>query len=211
MQGNYMLTEVVEDSQEILKKLEETKNQRNELDFELKKLQLDKTINEEKRDNCLQAAPDEKARLKCEDSYKATAAEIDEQIEEVNRTLSDVNEKIALLEKELVGEEFLIPVDNVFMIDTSKNTDIIDENNKAVCLQYKEFNASYSLPNEQFAPRFVGCFIEVFNYLGTNEQLLTDVAESVIKAVKAPNSQPELKFRYSGVIVSKVIEPYFGN
>ena len=211
MQGNYMLTTVVEDSEEILNELAELNARKNALEFEVRQLQLDKAINEETRDNCLQAAPDEKSREKCEASYEETAAEIDKRTGDVNEKLSKTNDEISSLEQSLKGEEFLIPVDNVFMIDTSKNTDIINENNKAVCLQYKEFNANFDLGDESVSPRFVGCFIEVFNYLGTDEQLLTDVAESVMKAVKAPNSQPELEFRYSGVMVSRVIEPYFGN
>ena len=97
------------------------------------------------------------------------------------------------------------------MINTSLNTDFISNSCKAVCLQYKEFNAEYNPYSDVTIPRMVGCFIEVYGYQGTDEQLLTDVAESVIKTVKTPNSQPSLSFRYSNVYVNRVVEPYFGD
>ena len=211
MQGNYMLTRVVDNPEDVQKKLLRAKGEKVEIEGEIRTYNLEKELLGDQLNVCIDKAENEIERENCTAEYNARVKSLNKDIAEANARLGEVNAVITSLEQDLQGEETLIPVDNVFMIEKSCNTEFIEDDRKAICLQYKEFNSNQSLGEEQTAPRFVACFIEVADYLGNDNQLLTDVAESVMNTVKAPNSQPELKFRYAGAIVSRVVEPYFGN
>jgi len=206
-----MLTRMVKDAAAIVKKIANLEQQKFVLEQDIEEQEFKLAQDYENLQNCLSIAQSPEDVEKCQVEYTSTTDETKAYIASLKNSLDIVNESLETYYKQLEGEEYLIPVDNVLMINTSLNTDFISTSCRAVCLQYKEFNAEYNPYSDLLIPRMVSCFIEVYGYQGTDEQLLTDVAESVIKTVKTPNSQPSLSFRYSNVYVNRVVEPYFGD